>query len=375
MAKPKKGNKFAGRMSLDFMKSKGFLFTAAAMASIALVVGMFSMASNNHQKYKRFNTPGKEIALTFDDGPASTSVQMSQILHQNGAVGTFFFVGSRVNSKTASVVQKVSNDGNEIGIHAFDHHGTWGPSEQPMNSSNSKVCTIQLNKANQAIQSVISYHVYWVRAPKNIVSDTCLDQVYALGYKYASWSGSLFDDKGQSQDQIEKLAVKNAKPGAILTMHDNNPNTVKALPNIIKKLKSQGYTFKTLSQMYADQQSMQPQTSKFSNTLSSLKIASASASIKSPANNKSIIIGSGELVRVGANVEYKSLRIFIKNSAGKEVGDTQWINTKPTTSWSMPLERVFTTTLLPGTYQLSAQAKTTSGKTISTPNTTFSLVK
>lgn len=66
-----------------------------------------------------------------------------------------------------------------------------------------------------------------------------------------TWSDDSFDwKKGNSPQDIVENVLKKVKPGQIILMHDksaNSSNSIKALPIIIKKLKSKGYSFVTLS--------------------------------------------------------------------------------------------------------------------------------
>jgi len=55
----------------------------------------------------------------------------------------------------------------------------------------------------------------------------------------------------QSANSIAKTVLRNVKPGSIIIAHANGRgyNTAKALPLFIPKLRRQGYTFVTVSEL------------------------------------------------------------------------------------------------------------------------------
>ena len=59
-------------------------------------------------------TATKMVALTFDDGPSSTTSEVLDILDRYDVVATFFLIGNQVNSNTASIMQRQINMGCEL---------------------------------------------------------------------------------------------------------------------------------------------------------------------------------------------------------------------------------------------------------------------
>ena len=64
----------------------------------------------------------KVIALTFDDGPnTSTTTEILDVLEKHGAVASFFLVGKWIDQETAVVVKRAYEMGCEINNHSWDH--------------------------------------------------------------------------------------------------------------------------------------------------------------------------------------------------------------------------------------------------------------
>ncbi|MGE5454654.1 MAG: polysaccharide deacetylase, partial [Methylocystaceae bacterium] len=71
-----------------------------------------------------------------------------------------------------------------------------------------------------------------------------------LGYKSIFWSFAYkdYDVKAQpGKDAAYQMVMKNVHPGAILLLHAVSQSNTEALPDILRDLKAQGYTFLPLT--------------------------------------------------------------------------------------------------------------------------------
>ena len=48
----------------------------------------------------------KMVALTFDDGPSETTLEVLDILEKYGVKATFFFIGELITEKTIPIMKK-----------------------------------------------------------------------------------------------------------------------------------------------------------------------------------------------------------------------------------------------------------------------------
>lgn len=68
----------------------------------------------------------KLVALTFDDGPYTENTEkMLEVLKENDAHATFFFISNKINEQTYDICKKVYEYGSEIGNHSDDHCSYW----------------------------------------------------------------------------------------------------------------------------------------------------------------------------------------------------------------------------------------------------------
>ena len=63
----------------------------------------------------------KFVALSFDDGPSLTTMQMLDVMERNDARGSFFIIGSRITDKTEAAMHRAVKMGCDIENHSLTH--------------------------------------------------------------------------------------------------------------------------------------------------------------------------------------------------------------------------------------------------------------
>ena len=67
-------------------------------------------------------TDKKEIAISFDDGPAANyTPEILQILKQENIKATFFCIGNRI-AGNENILKQIKEEGHIIGNHSYSHH-------------------------------------------------------------------------------------------------------------------------------------------------------------------------------------------------------------------------------------------------------------
>jgi peptidoglycan-N-acetylmuramic acid deacetylase len=72
------------------------------------------------------------------------------------------------------------------------------------------------------------------------------------GYTHAFWSLAYVDWKTDQQKGAQYAydnIMKQIHPGAVILLHTVSKDNAEALENVIKELKKQGYTFKSLDDL------------------------------------------------------------------------------------------------------------------------------
>jgi len=178
------------------------------------------------------------IALTFDDGPNPlTTPQVLTDLEQAHIPATFFVVGSRVAGSEA-LLQRMHNDGDEIGNHSWNHPDF---TKLPNNQISQQ---IQLTQDAVAKAGVPAPTVF--RPPYGAV-DPRVERNIPLSILL--WNEDPRDWQAHTATQVVAAVEASAKPGGIIDMHDIYHITADALPKIITDLSNQGYHFVTVDQL------------------------------------------------------------------------------------------------------------------------------
>ena len=181
----------------------------------------------------RMDKNKKVIYLTFDDGPIPESTPfILDTLREHGVKATFFMVGDNVH-KYPHLFQQIVAEGHQVGNHTYNHWSGFKHSTQAYSANT--------QKANDLIHS----HLF--RPPHGWMR---WEQYFWLGRKYriVMWDLVTRDySKWLTAEDVLKNIKRYTRNGSIITFHDSLKSIDKlhfALPEAIKWLKKQGYTFK-----------------------------------------------------------------------------------------------------------------------------------
>lgn len=181
----------------------------------------------------------KMVAITFDDGPHNVNTnKILEALEKYNARATFFMLGQNI-SANADTVKKVYDNGNEIGIHTWDH-----PQLTKLSAEN---ITKQVQSTSDIIYDITGYRPKLVRPPygaiNSIVKSTLSD------YSLILWNIDSLDWKSRDENKIVPLVMENVQDGDIILLHDIHSTTVPAAEKIISSLVEQDYQLVTVSEL------------------------------------------------------------------------------------------------------------------------------
>ena len=191
------------------------------------------------------------IYLTFDDGPSNLTLDILDILKEEGVKATFFVTGQ--SDSTNYIIKRAYDEGHTIGLHTYSHQYSY------VYSSVDNYFT-DLNRISSKVESIIGKKTNIIRFPggsSNTVSRSysigimthLTGEVLNKGYRYFDWnidsndSGNAYTDSSQIYlNVINNLS--HSKTNVVL-MHDSYGHTATrdALRNIIEYGKRNGYKF------------------------------------------------------------------------------------------------------------------------------------
>lgn len=181
---------------------------------------------------------GKEVALTFDDGPAAPTGIILDTLDKEKVKATFFLIGKHI-AGNESLVKRMKDSGHSVGNHSF-HHGTG------FDWQSATAMQQELEQTNTAIESVTGTPVTLFRPPYGVTNPNLAKAVTRSGLKSIGWNLRSMDTIAKDETKLLRRMLRQVKPGSIILLHDRCAITANILPALIQELKKRGYTFTTV---------------------------------------------------------------------------------------------------------------------------------
>lgn len=208
-----------------------------------------SQLSRKYPQYfkLRGSSGEKQVALTFDDAPDSKyTAQILDVLREYDVKATFFLIGSSAE-KHPELVKRIVKEGHTVGNHSYNHQLFTRLSDDAFRE--------QVQKTQQSLNRLAGYAPKLLRPPYGEISESQLLWAAEHGLLVVNWNIDSLDWKQLNQAQILSNVMNSIKPGSIVLQHSGGgprqdlSGTVKALPQIIETLRSQGYRLVTVPEL------------------------------------------------------------------------------------------------------------------------------
>ncbi len=190
----------------------------------------------------KLDSQHKAIALTFDDGPwPTTTQQILEILKKNNIKATFFWVG-RYLQTYPDIGKQVAAAGHVIGNHTWNHQYI---------KYNEEGAAREIDRTSSLIEELTGIQTSIFRPPGGILNNGLAAYAQKKNYTVVMWSADSLDWRALTESLMDNV-MRQAKSGGIVLMHDgggNRARTVKALPDIIARLRKEGYIFVTVPEL------------------------------------------------------------------------------------------------------------------------------
>jgi peptidoglycan/xylan/chitin deacetylase (PgdA/CDA1 family) len=186
-------------------------------------------------------TQHKYLALTFDDGPGPQTKKVMKMLAESGQRATFFTIGREV-PKAPNLARQAALSG-AVGNHTFNH--------PDLTKLDRIVMASELQQGKDALETATGTQVQLFRPPYGARNQAIDLQIGQLGMLDVVWDVDTQDAIGATPPQVIDSAKEGMKRGAIVLMHENRPQTLVALPSILKMLRRKGYRSVTIPELLA----------------------------------------------------------------------------------------------------------------------------
>lgn len=209
-----------------------FLFV---VYSLIVFYGCYYVGSNFFIKIIcSADTDQKEIAISFDDGPATNyTTGILQLLKQDNIKATFFCIGNRI-AGNENIVKQIKEEGHIIGNHSYSHH-FW------FDMFSSKKMLYDLKRMDQEMEKVAGMRPKLFRPPYGVTNPNLKKAIIKGDYTPVGWSVKSMDTVIKDEKKLLDKINRSLKPGAIFLFHDTSKTTLNVLPEFIKEVKNRGY--------------------------------------------------------------------------------------------------------------------------------------
>lgn len=189
-------------------------------------------------------TEKKIVALTFDVSWGEIRTEpILKTLQEKGVKKATFFLSSPWSKSHPELVNKIAKAGYEIGSHGHKHTNYSGLSDEEIRS--------QIQKAHSILTEVTGKSPNLIRLPNGDFNKRVLRVADELGYTVIQWGTDSLDWKAAGAQEIVDRVMAKAHPGDIILLHasDSVKYNEEALPQIIDRLRQQGYEFVSVSEL------------------------------------------------------------------------------------------------------------------------------
>ena len=200
-----------------------------------------SLAKQNPDALFYVNTNERAIALTIDDAPhPDVTPGILEVLREHGATATFFVIGSYAE-EYPELVDAIRSDGHELGNHMYLDRMSSGLSSEEF--------VEKLLRTDELIRPGGS--VKWFRPGSGTINDRVVRLVEDNGYRVCLASVYPMDIR-VPVDIASRQFLHNARPGAILVLHDGlrkRRTTIRVLEKVLPVVNERGYRVLSVSEL------------------------------------------------------------------------------------------------------------------------------
>lgn len=183
---------------------------------------------------------GRQIALTFDDGPHPEWTPMLLDRLQHLSMRATFFVLGREAERYPDLVRRMIREGHTVGNH------TWSHSEPEQTSV--AVFRDELLRTNRLLEDLTGRNVSWVRPPKGKLTVGKMSACWRAGMSIALWNVDPRDYAMSAAIEVRrKLHQHLWQSGDVILMHDVHPHAVEVVHDLQLVGESFGLSFVTLN--------------------------------------------------------------------------------------------------------------------------------
>jgi peptidoglycan/xylan/chitin deacetylase (PgdA/CDA1 family) len=169
---------------------------------------------------------GNEVAFTFDDGPGTYTRLAIAKLRKHAVKATFFVVGRNIQLLPGAIREERTLG--SVGDHTYTH--------PLLTSLSAGQAESEIVHTQAALEAASGGPVFLFRPPYG-AHNAAIDSIaQAHNLLEILWTVDSADSLGANYAQIERTVIDGMRPGAIILMHENHGQTIRAMLSIFAAL-------------------------------------------------------------------------------------------------------------------------------------------
>ncbi|MCZ0755217.1 polysaccharide deacetylase family sporulation protein PdaB [Anoxybacillus sp. J5B_2022] len=218
-------------------------FTAFILYVQKVYHPVFSTPSGPKAIYKAEKSK-REVALTFDiSWGDENALPILDVLKKNSIKNATFFLSASWAERHPQIVKRIKEDGHEIGSMGYNFTDYTQLEDAKIRRD--------LMQAEKVFDTLGIKQVTLLRPPGGKFNPKVLKIADSLGYTVVHWSIDSKDWLNPGVNAIINNVVREMGAGDIILLHasDSAKQTAKALPQIIRTMKQNGYRNVSISEL------------------------------------------------------------------------------------------------------------------------------
>lgn len=189
---------------------------------------------------------GRQVALTFDDGPGPDTPAVLDALDAVGVRATFFVLGEKAAARP-DLVREVARRGHLIALHGYTH--------RKLHLAAPRTVALELDRGIAAVRATGVEPARFFRAPHGFKGPVLGRALRQRGLTLVGWTRGVWDTERPGTEAIAERACDRMKGGEILLLHDGcgtpgidprRDQTAAAIDEIARRWRQAGYEFVTV---------------------------------------------------------------------------------------------------------------------------------
>lgn len=243
------GALFAAMLGVGLALAMGQVPLLATILAVFITLSTFGVITPRFRYFGPFicrgSPQGRQVALTFDDGPDARSTPvLLDFLRDAKVQATFFCVGARVAAEP-ELAARIVRDGHLLENHSYAHSNA-------TNFFTVRRLRADLAQSQEAIEKATGKAPRCYRPPMGLSNPRVFRAARALGLKVIGWSNRGFDTTFTEPERIVARITRRLRPGAIILLHDGNipaDRLLKTVKTLLDTVHTLGYEVVRLDRM------------------------------------------------------------------------------------------------------------------------------